>query len=252
MRVLDILQLVSSQPEGSTLTNIAAALSLPKTSVFSLLKTLEGGNYLRQAQGRYVLGTEAVKLAAGISQAVRFPGSVKPVLERLARDTGETILLGILSEEGHEVTYVDIVESEADLRFTVRTGNRRPLYAAAAGKALLAFLPDASRKQYLRATSFVRFTAETSDRAALAALLPDIRRNAVITDANGIVDGATGIASPCFDETGRVVCAISVAGPTGRVLGRREHLENLTRDAGEEISRVLGFRGGYPTDTPSD
>ncbi|MEN3383545.1 MAG: IclR family transcriptional regulator, regulon repressor [Hyphomicrobiales bacterium] len=246
LRVMDILQALSTEPEGLTLAKLSEQLQLPKTSVFSLLKALEGGHYVRGHDGRYTLGAQALKLGASLGQARSFPKSVRPVLEWLAAETGETILLGVLSEEGHEISYVDVIESEKPLRFAVQVGNRRPLYCTAAGKAMLAFLPKSVQTKYLAQTKFVKFTYDTSSKEELIALFPEIRRRGVVVDANGIIDGATGIASACFDETGHASCSVTIAGPTARMLATRAHIEQLTLKAAEQISQILGFRGPYP------
>jgi DNA-binding IclR family transcriptional regulator len=246
LRVMDILQAVAAEPEGLSLANLSDRLKLPKTSVFSLLRALEGGGYLRSRDGRFTLGDEALKLGARLGQARSFPKCARPVLEWLARETEETILLGVLSEEGHEVSYVDVIESEKPLRFAVRVGNRRPLYCTAAGKAILAFSPKSFQTKYLASTKFVKFTSDTSSKDELVALFPEIRRRAVVLDANGIIDGATGIASACFDEAGLVTCSITIAGPTSRMLETRERIEQLTVKGAEQLSEILGYRGVYP------
>ena len=246
LRVMDILQALSAEPEGLTLAKLSDRLHLPKTSVFSLMRALEGGRYVRSHDGRYTLGDQALKLGASLGQARSFPKSARPVLELLATETGETILLGVLSEEGHEISYVDVIESEKPLRFAVRVGNRRPLYCTAAGKAMLAFLPKAFQTKYLAQTKFVKFTYDTSSKEELVALFPEIRRRGVIADANGIIDGATGIASPCFDEAGLVSCSVSIAGPTARMMATRGRIEQLALRAAEQISQILGYRGPYP------
>lgn len=246
LRVMDILQALAAEPEGLTLARLSSELRLPKTSVFSLLRALEGGGYVRGDDGRYTLGDQALKLGASLGQARSFPRSARPVLEWLAAETGETILLGVLSEEGHEISYVDVIESEKPLRFAVRIGNRRPLYCAAAGKALLAFLPKTFQTKYLAQTKFVRFTTDTSSKAELMALFPEIRSRGVVVDANGIIDGATGIASPCFDHAGRASCSVAIAGPTARMIPARKSLERLTLKAAEQISQILGHHGPYP------
>jgi DNA-binding IclR family transcriptional regulator len=246
LRVMDILQALAAEPEGLTLARLSSELRLPKTSVFSLLRALEGGRYVRGDDGHYTLGDEALKLAARLGQARSFPKNTRPVLEWLAAETGETILLGVLSEEGHEISYVDVIESEKPLRFAVRIGNRRPLYCTAAGKALLAFLPKNFQTKYLAQTKFVKFTYDTSSKEELVALFPEIRRRGVVVDANGIIDGATGIASPCFDDAGRASCSVAIAGPTARMIPARKSLEKLTLKAAEQISQILGHRGPYP------
>jgi DNA-binding IclR family transcriptional regulator len=246
LRVMDILQALAAEPEGLSLAKLSDRLKLPKTSVFSLLRALEGGVYVRGQNGHYTLGDQAFRLGANLVQVRSFPKSARPVLEWLARETDETILLGVLSEEGHEISYVDVIESEKPLRFAVRVGNRRPLYCTAAGKAMLAFLPKSAQSKYLAQTKFVKFTFDTSSKEELAAMFPDIRRRGVVVDANGIIDGATGIASPCFDAAGVVSCSVTIAGPTTRMLETRARIEQLTLKAAEQISQILGYRGPYP------
>lgn len=252
LRVMDILSALATEPEGLTLAKLSDRLKLPKTSVFSLLRALEGGGYARSDNGHYTVGDQALKLGASLGQARSFPKCARPVLERLARETEETILLGVLSEEGHEISYVDVIESEKPLRFAVRIGNRRPLYCTAAGKAMLAFLPKNVQTTYLAQTKFVKFTGDTSSKEELVALFPEIRRRGVVVDANGIIDGATGIASPCFDDAGLVSCSVTIAGPTARILLTREQIERQTLKAAEQISQILGYRGPYPpAETPA-
>ena len=252
LRVMDILLAVAAEPEGLSLARLSDRLKLPKTSVFSLLRALEGGGYLRNHDGRYALGDQALKLGASLGQARSFPKCARPVLEWLARETEETILLGVLSEEGHEISYVDVIESEKPLRFAVRVGNRRPLYCTAAGKAMLAFSPKSFQTKYLAQTKFVKFTYDTSTKDELVAMFPEIRRRGVVFDANGIIDGATGIASPCFDEAGLVTCSITIAGPTSRLLETRERIEQLTLKGAEQLSEILGYRGVYPPADPQE
>ncbi len=251
LRVPDVLIAVANHRAGATLAELASQLGLPKSSLHRLLHTLVQGQYLTLNAGLFALGPESFRLASSIGQSTSpadFPASARPVLEWLARETGETVTLSVLSDSGNESIYVDVIESEAPLRLTLRIGNRRPLYTVAAGKAMLAFRDNATQKAYLDQADFVRFTAETSDKAAMPAILKTARQYAVVFDRNGMIDGASGIASPAFDAQGHVHCAVSVAGPTDRMDAERARISGLVLQAGERISRVLGYGGDYPPD----
>lgn len=240
---------VAAKRGGSTAAELAQQLNLPKTSLHRLLSTLEHGGYVIRRAGLYTPGPESFRLARLIGQAAPaadFPASARPVLEWLAQETGETVMLCILSDRKTESIYVDVIESEAPLRFSVRVGNRRPLFSVAAGKAMLAFLPPAAQATYLEQTDFLQFTADTSHKSEMPELLRQVREQAVVFDRNGIVDGASGIASPVFDRDGGLFCAVSIAGPTDRVVAQRAQIEQLVLQAGERISRILGFSGDYP------
>ena len=251
LRVLDMLQAVAAHPDGLTLTEISSALALPKTSTFTLLKALEAGDYLDLRNSRYVLGLQALRLGVSLNQPHLITRYARPVLEWLAQETNETIMLAVPAEEGHEVIYLDVIESDTPLRFVVRPGNRRPFYCAAAGKAVLAFLSIEFQQKYLDTTTFIKFTADTSSKEELIKLLPKIRRRGVVLDANGIIDGAAGVASPGFDRNGRVNCAISIAGPTARMLAQQAQFERLALEAGERMSRLMGYAGRYPAAWPA-
>lgn len=249
LRVPDVLIAVASHRAGATLAELAAQLGLPKSSLHRLLHTLVQGQYLVLTAGLFALGPQSYRLASSIGQSASpadFPASARPILEWLARETGETVTLSVLSDSGNESVYVDVIESEAPLRLTLRTGNRRPLYSVAAGKAILAFLGSAAQNAYLAQADFIRFSPETSGKEDMPALLAAAQREALVYDRNGMIDGASGLASPAFDAQGRVHCAVSVAGPTDRMDAERARFGKLVLQAGERISQVLGYGGAYP------
>lgn len=246
LRVMHVLERLANSAEGKTLATLSDDLALPKTSLFSLLKALEAGGFVRNAAGRYLLGAQALKLGASLSQASAFPRCARPTLEWLASETEETVMLGVLAEGRHEVTYVDVIESEKLLRFSVRVGNRRPLYCTAAGNVLLAFMSETEREAYLETNTFVKFTSMTCDRAQLAERLVEVRRTGIAFDIDGLIDGASAIAGAVFDETANVRCSISIAGPTVRLKDHAAHLTRLVATAAEELSRILNYRGPHP------
>ncbi len=251
LRVLEIIQTIANNPNGMSLTELSATLGLPKTSTFSLLKALQAGAYVTLSANKYMLGLEAVNLGLSLNQPRSFTSHVRPIVEWLARETSETILLAVRTEDGNEISYADVIESEAPLRFAVRTGNRRPFYSAAAGIAVLAFLPPEFQQHYLSKTAFIKFTSHTLEKQQLAALLPDVRRSGVVLDANGMIEGAAAIASPAFNNAGRIACAIAIAGPTARMISDQRRLEKLATKGGQRISRLLGYSGKYPAKWPA-
>lgn len=231
------------------MAELAQALKLPKTSLHRLLRTLEGGGFVVRAGGLYRPGPESFRLAATLGQAApsaQFPACARPVLEVLAEETGETVMLSTISDRLAESIYVEVIESASPLRFAMRAGNRRPLFAVASGKAMLAFLTPEQQQRYLDAADFLEFTIETTRKDEMPALLRRIRETGVAYDRNGIVDGASGVASPVFDQDGRAFASVSIAGPTERMDARRGLFEQLVLDAGQRISRILGYAGAFP------
>jgi IclR family acetate operon transcriptional repressor len=249
LRVPDVLIALGEAAGGASLAELATQLSVPKTSLHRLLRTLENGGFLVHADGRFRLGPASFRMATIISRAApaaSFPASARPVLEWLAQETGETVMLGVLASDDSEIIYVDVIDSRAPVRFSVPVGDRRPLYSAASGKAVLAYLSPDRLKAYLGRTRFTRFTPMTSVAADLPALLDEIRAEAVAFDLGGMVIGASAVASPIFAADGAIAGSVSVAGPTDRIEEGRDRLAALVREAAARIASAIGFSGPYP------
>jgi DNA-binding IclR family transcriptional regulator len=249
LRVPEVLLALASSGGGSSLAALSAQLEVPKTSLHRLLRTLERGGYLSYVAGLYLLGPASFHLASLVGKAApssAFPACARPVLEWLATQSHETVMLGVLSDDKDEMVYVDVIVSDASVRFTIPSGDRRPLFSAASGKAALAFLPAAARRSYVANTEFTRFTALTTRKKELPSLLREIRSTAVAFDRGGKVVGAAAIASPIFNREGEVIASVSVAGPTERIEANRLQIAPLARSAGERISRLLGYDAVYP------
>lgn len=249
LRVPEVLMAVAAGGGGIAMAELAQDLKLPKTSLHRLLRTLEHGGFVVRAGGLYRPGPESFRLAAALAQAApsaQFPACARPVMEVLAEETGETVMLSVMSDKLTESIYLEVIESASPLRFAMRPGNRRPLFAVASGKAMLAFQTPEQQQRYLDNADFLQFTVETTRKAEMPALLRRVRKSGVVYDRNGIVDGASGVASPVFDQDGQAFSALSIAGPTERIDARHGELEGQVLDAAQRISRILGYAGPFP------
>ncbi|RYF35185.1 MAG: IclR family transcriptional regulator, partial [Comamonadaceae bacterium] len=145
-RVMRIIEALSDSREGLTLTQLCARTQLPKTSLFSLLRSLADGGYVISEGKNHRLGPETYRIAAVISRTDRFPGNVRPLLEELQKASGETVMLGVPAEDWHDLIYVDVIESTSWLRFSANVGAHRPLYSTSVGKVMLAYADEALRE----------------------------------------------------------------------------------------------------------
>ena len=246
-RVLKVIEVLADQARRMSLAELSAALDVPKTSLFAILKGLVQAGYVVFESETYALGPQARKLADSIHGGRSFSDLARPILEGLARTSGETVILGTLSEDRMHVTYALVVESDSWLRFSVNVGVRRPLSSAASGHAILSYLPAAEREQYLSSGPFQRFTAKTvATRAALSKVITKVRSEGCAITVDGTVTAATGIAAPYFDRRGAVVGAVLIAAPTARVAAREREIRKTAGHGAEAISRLLGYAGAYP------
>jgi IclR family KDG regulon transcriptional repressor len=249
LRLVQLFAKLSAHPEGQTLAQLCERLALPKTTLFTMLKVLEGAGYVVSDNGLYRLGTEAALLGAAMAESPRrsFPDCARGALETLCRTTGETGFLAVLTPDNLHCRYVAVVESENWLRFSVKLGSQRPSYATGTGRAMLAYLPKPEIDELLRRVRFEKVTPRTlSSRRALLAGLAQVRAQSISVVDSGTVNGVVSIAAPIFGMDGVVRAAVSAGGPSERVLGHQRSVERAVRACAEEISRILGFRGQWP------
>jgi len=155
---------------------------------------------------------------------------------------GEAAFVSTPAADATAVVFIDMIESEQLIRYTVNVGQRSALHATANGKAILAFLPVIQRDEILRALPLKRYTDRTiTSLPTLRASLDEIRAAGVCVSVDEIVRGASGIAAPVYDRDGRVVGACAVGGPTERMKPRMRQLAADVKAAARSISMLLGY-----------
>lgn len=181
-----------------------------------------------------------VALAISVVAHQELQDLARPVLQRLAGQTGETSLIGTLAPDTDLVMYVDKVESANPVRYTVPLGERRELYASAVGKVLLAHMAPARCDEYLQREKLRAFTPNTITNArALRQELAGIREEGVALTVDERVIGVSALAAPIHGEGGRVIAAIVIAGPSERMrTALRQHKASL-RAAAKALSLAL-------------
>jgi DNA-binding IclR family transcriptional regulator len=241
-RVLDILEFLGQHADGFTLAHVSRTLRVPKSSVLALLRTLVDRGYLELGPaGDYRVGPRALEIGLRSGFQRELPALARPVLLHLAQRTGESVYLAVLTPAPPEVVYVDKVESRHSIRYTAGLGERRPLHCTAPGLAVFAFMPLDDRKRLLASLKFTAFTPATvTRRDVIRTRLDQIRRAGVVVNVDEFIAGASGIASPVFDQEAAVVGACTVIGPTARLLAQQDTLCRVVKSAADDISRSLG------------
>lgn len=243
-------QLEKGQGRGLTLSELADALRLHKSTVHRLLGSLEEGRYVDRSEetGRYRLGLRLLELGSVVLESLDLRQEARPILEALGREAGETVHLCIL-EQG-EVVYIDKVETTEPVRMYSRIGRRAPVYCTAVGKAMLAHLPTEEQDHLIREINFRRLTENTLNSVeALREQLVQIRRQGCSFDQEEHELGVRCVAAPIFDHTGRAVAAVSITGPTTRMTPERAtELAPAVRSAAAQISGRLAYRADRATE----
>jgi DNA-binding IclR family transcriptional regulator len=245
-RVVDILETFLWLGPELGVSEIARALDLKKATAHRLLASLRRRNMVAQdpVTRRYRLGGKLWELGSVATNQVDWSGRVKPFLERLTLETGETSHLAVLSDG--QVLYVEKVESSRSLRMPSQVGRRLPFHCTGVGKALVAYLPDDVLEGLIARRGLPRMTPFTITEAPrLREELARTRERGYAIDTEEIEEGLVCIAAPVRDHTAHVVAAISVAGPSSRLRAAdAPRLAPHVIAAANAVSAALGWQPG--------
>ena len=243
-RAFDLLEALSAGGELGV-TELANRTGLVPSTAHRLLHTLTKRGYVSQSpeSGRYMLGYKVVEVASGLEhRRERLRAIARPHLEGIQRATGETVNLVVL--EADRVVYIDQVEGSRAVRMFTTVGTSVLAHTTGSGKAIMAFGPPEAPATLYGDRELERLTKRTL--TTLEALEDDfkrIRRRGYALDNEEHEEGVGCVAAPVFDHTGRPCAAISVSGPTARIL--HEHSSDLGALLIERaglVSEALGHR----------
>lgn len=233
-RVLDLFELLARWGHEMTHAEIASALGIPKSSLSKLLKNLGVRGYLE-----YLPATKGYRLGPALAQLSRRATHGRDIVElaggvlaQIMAATQESCSLSLL--RGDEIEAVAAVDCPQPLLSHLRVGDRVPLYASSGGKAILAFLPDSMREDYLARASFRPLTPHTlRAQDALRREIEEIRRDGASYSRQEVTVGVVSIGVPVLSAAGHPLAALNVAMPTVRFDegSRRRCIHNLKQGA---------------------
>jgi DNA-binding IclR family transcriptional regulator len=219
-------------------TDLVEATGLTRPTTHRLILGLEDHGFLVNLGGLgYALGPRLLALATTAMREPPLRELARPVLERLARSTGESAQLYV--REGDRRICIDAAESDSELRTIVDVGTELPITAGSAGKVFLAF--DRTPQGAELVANAEPLTAATPVGERLERQLATVRRVGWASSAGERQPGVGSVSAPIFEPYGSIMAVVSVSGPEqriGRVSAKRYAPAVL--EAAREIERALG------------
>jgi IclR family acetate operon transcriptional repressor len=230
LKCLALLDILAEMPGAAGVSELARASGAGRGTVHQQLSTLVAAGWVERLEGgTYRLSLHATRISRAALEQANLGSRVLPIMETLAADTGEAISLAVL--DGASALIVQRVESGQTLRADLRIGTRMPLATTASGHVLAACaLPH--QLELLR-----------DGGVALAAppVLDTVRERGFAVVCDEYLTGISAVAAPVRDGVGRVVAALSIAGPTMR-LGIEETVPLVTGAARDLDALLAGAR----------
>jgi DNA-binding IclR family transcriptional regulator/sugar lactone lactonase YvrE len=221
-KALDVLEAIGSSLAGLSQAELAAQLSLPRTTMYRLLATLVARGLIRRDPLRrvYCLGFRCFEYARAAYSMPDLVAAAGAELRALRDMTGETSYLAAL--DGLEVISLERCDGAHSLRSQAALGQRKPLHCTSQGKAILSALPAAQRDALIKDMTLAALTPRTiTDRRRLQAELKLTITRGYSIDDEEIALGVRCCGAPIVDADGQVRGAISVAGPAFRLSMQR-------------------------------
>lgn len=216
---LDVLKLLGGAgPGGMTVLHLAAQTGAASGRVEEALAALADRQLatLNEA-GAWMPGFGLLELARPLLRGT-LRSAVRPLMERLRDESGETATLFVVS--GRQQVVVDVAASRQPLRYELEVGRTFDLHRGAAGKAALAAMDD---DQIVDLLDHAGVTGGA--RRKLTADLARIRQQRFATSLGERIEGGAAVAAAIRDESGRARGVLGLMMPAFRnVPDRLPHL----------------------------
>ncbi|WP_144108211.1 IclR family transcriptional regulator [Paraburkholderia sp. BCC1886] len=217
--------------EGSSLGTLAKETGLPRSTVQRIVDALALEHFVEA-------GEDGVRLGWGIARLAQLAQSdilatARPHMEWLFETTRETI--DITCRAGREVSFLDRIISDQELRVVPIMDKPRPLYAMAAGKVILAGMSDAQLRQLLGADLAPLTPNTIRSIDALRIDLQSVHQQGVAFDYEEHGLGVCAVAA-LIQVDGLTPHALSIAVPKMRF---EENLASLQTALLEATQRIV-------------
>jgi DNA-binding IclR family transcriptional regulator len=226
-RGLAILELLVEHNEGLQISEIARRLSLSLSVAHRLLQALIDAHYVRQeTQGeRYVLTLKLGALGLRRMAGMNLMETAQPILDELARETGELVRLAAV--EGEEMIWLSKAQGATNgVRYEPIndpiSGRYVTLHTTGMGKAWLASMPEKEAIAKVLARGFDAGALGPNALHTVPALRREIRKARAQGYAFNEQESELWLSSIAMlirerGKANRVMGAVSVAGPSFRL-----------------------------------
>lgn len=239
-RVFDVLDLLESHSSPLSEKEIGNALGIPASSLFNLLKTMVESKYIRKDyQNKYLLGSKLITLGNRAREDLDLYNESLTYIKRLSDELNETIFLAY--PQGNEMIYLTKIDSNRSIRTAAQPGANKPIYSTGLGKACLFMYDSTVLDDMFENVEFQKLTSNTvANYNELKKQLKIFKNQGYSIDDEENEIGLYCIASPILNNVGKVVGAISCAGPKDRIQNNKLIPQKIKQNA-YFISRAMGL-----------
>jgi DNA-binding IclR family transcriptional regulator len=256
-KALELLEKLAESQEQLTLQSLAESINFSSAKTYRLLATLsEQGLVERDAvSSAYQLGERTAAFGKKLLDNSSLANDAHPVMqmlldssdlvsyshtimEKLVRRYDEAMYMTVLKD--NEVLFLNMVDCDQMIKAGPLVGRKFPFFTNAAGKVMKAVDSWDLLEKLCKSD---RRTGRRPDMGKLASEMKEIRATGVAIDNGGLGDGIISVAVAVRDYAGKVVGALTMLGPSFRMLAER--IDNEIIPSLQESAELLSKRFGY-------
>ncbi|MGG1397421.1 IclR family transcriptional regulator [Bacillus salipaludis] len=240
-RVDKIIDIIAHHPETYRLIDFTNELNISKSSMFSLLNTLEALNWVKKEKdGTYSLGIKLGILTPYYFKQFDLITTFNLEAPSTMKKLDETLQLSIL--DGTEIVYLAKKEGSSAVRVSTDPGMKLPAYATAMGKVqlsqytyeeLIVLYPEYSLE------ARTKFTITNVDE--LWEQLLDIKEKGVITEYQEAVDDFYCVAAPIMNHEDRIIASVSAT----ILISKWEEKKEIAQAEVVDLARRISLKAGF-------
>lgn len=236
---LALLEFFAKYKKPATLADVVQHFGWPRSSAFNILSTLAEAGYLYEPRNRggYYPSPRWSQVVSAFSESEPMPEGLVRIIKKLAKETGETVWIS--APGGMFAVFLEVIESQAPVRYAAESGKRVPIHITATGQALLSKLPKHDLQIILRKASFDGYgmNAPASMMEVEQQIEKGVKRGWFESASNYSLD-LGGVSVPVV-ISGKIF-SITVGGPMFRVKDRSEvHAGQIQKAIESEFGQDL-------------
>jgi len=245
-RGLQVLEVFSEASPCLTLTEIASAVGLDKSTAFRFVYTLEKLGYLERdpETKQYRPGLQVLRLGFTALNSLEMAQIAQPHLKALSAECGETTNMAV--RDGAEIVCVARNKTHQIISANLQVGSRLPVHCTCMGKAQLVALSRRELSDLLGEGPYPKMGPNTiTTLDALVAELDKVRQQGYAVNDEELAAGLRSVAAPVRHRNGEIVAAINISIPAARAPCQEleQVLAPMVVKTAREISRAVGAVG---------
>jgi IclR family KDG regulon transcriptional repressor len=240
-RVDKIINIIAYHPAKYRLIDISNELNINKSSIFSLLNTLEILNWVKKEKdGTYLLGTRLGMLSPFYFKQFDFIETFNLTALSTIEILDETLQLSIL--DGTEIVYLAKKEGTSPISISTSPGMRYPAHATAMGKVQLSQFTYQEFRALYPEDSLMPITAYTvKNLEELWMQIVSIKENDYFIEYQEAVENFYCVAAPIFNHENRIIASVSATMPISKWEEKKEKAQAEIINLAKKISLRAGF-----------